>query len=288
VSEIPRPLTAADRPADEEGRQYHIDLARGDLAEYVLLPGDPERIGLIVSQLDSVELLRSHREFATVTGSYRGLRVSAVSTGIGTDNVEIVIAEALAITDRPTFIRVGSCGVLQPGIGLGDLVVTTAAIRLDATTGFYAHPAYPAVADYSAVAALMEASERLGRRAHPGVTATSPGFFAPQGRPVPRLPATQPDIAEELRRQGVINFEMEASAVLLLAALAGCRAGVVCTVFAQRATGEFITAGARPQAELDCVKVGLEALLILSQMEEAVRLAGAAAWRPGLWGSQGA
>jgi uridine phosphorylase len=105
---------------------------------------------------------------------------------------------------------------------------------------------------------------------------------------VPRLPATQPDIAEELRRQGVINFEMEASAVLLLAALAGCRAGVVCTVFAQRATGEFISADARPQAELDCVKVGLEGLLILSQMEEATRRAGAAHWRPGLWGTPGA
>ena len=118
--------------------------------------------------LDDVELERRHREFASVTGTYRGQRVSIVSTGIGTDNVEIVMAEILAITERPTFIRVGSCGGLQPEIGLGDLVISTGAVRLETTTSWFVHDGYPAVADYEAVVALIEAAERLGHRYHVG------------------------------------------------------------------------------------------------------------------------
>jgi uridine phosphorylase len=281
----------ADHPSDVDrptagGRQYHVDLGPGEVAEYVLLPGDPDRIDLVASFLDDVELRRQHREFATVTGHYRGLRVSAVSTGIGADNVEIVLTELLEVTERPTFIRIGSCGALRGEIGVGDLVVSTGALRLEGTTRYYAHEAYPAVADYSTVAALLEAAHRLGKRAVPGITATAPGFFAPQGRALSRLPSTNPGIAEELARQGVANFEMEASAVLLLAGLAGCRAGVVCTVFAQRISGVFIDPVERPRAEADCAAVGLEALRILADMDDAVQAAGAVAWRPGLWGSR--
>ena len=166
--------------------------------------------------------------------------MSVVSTGIGTDNVEIVVAEILAITERPTFIRVGSCGALQPEMGLGDLVITTGAVRLESTTSFFVHDGYPAVADYEAVAALIEAAERLGHRYHVGVTATAPGFFGAQGRPIPQLPIRYPDLAEEMARQRVMNFEMEASALLVLATLARCRAGVVCAVYANRTTGEFV------------------------------------------------
>ena len=82
--------------------------------------------------------------------------MSVVSTGIGTDNVEIAVAEILAITQRPTFVRVGSCGALQPEMNLGDLVITSGAIRLESTTSFFVHDGFPAVADYEAVAALVE------------------------------------------------------------------------------------------------------------------------------------
>ena len=181
-----------------------------------------------------------------------------VSTGIGTDNVEIVIAEILAITTRPTFIRVGSCGALQPEMQLGDLAITTGAVRLEATTSFFVHDGYPAVADYEAVAALIEAAARLGHRHHVGVTATAPGFFGAQGRPIPQLPIRYPDLAEEMARQRVINFEMEASALLVLASLARCRAGVVCAVYANRTTGEFVSGDAKDAAEAACVETGLE------------------------------
>ena len=264
-------------------RQYHIGLGRGELAEYILLPGDPDRVERIATRLERVEFQRQHREFASVTGRHHGRRVSVVSTGIGADNMEIVVAEILAITDRPTLVRVGSCGALQEDIALGDLVISKGAVRLESTTAYFVGDGYPAVADYAAVAALVEAAARLGHPAHVGITATAPGFFGPQGRPIARLPIRFPDLAADMARQGVLNFEMEASALLVLAGLAGCRAGVVCAAYAQRNTGRFVQGAAQEQAEAACIETGLEALGILAEMDEATRAAGAAAWRPSLW-----
>src|SRR6185436_3681241 len=268
-------------PATE--RQYHIALGPGEVADYVLLPGDPDRIAKIATRFDSIEFQRQHREFASVTGTYRGLRLTAISTGIGTDNVEIVIAEILAVTKHPTFIRIGSCGVLRDDIALGDLVISSGAVRLEATTKYFVHEGYPAVADYAAVAALVEAANQLGHRAHVGITATAPGFYGAQGRPIPQLPIRFPDLADEMARQGVTNFEMEASAVLVLSTLAKCRAGVVCTAYAQRVSGAFVTGEQQQRAEAACIDTGLEALRLLADMDEAVTAAGALHWRPSLW-----
>jgi uridine phosphorylase len=277
-------LPIADRrvalPVGE--RQYHIDLGPGELAEYILLPGDPDRTAKISRRLDAIEREHRNREFASATGSYRGERVSIVSTGIGTDNVEIVIAEILAITNRPTFVRVGSSGGLQPEMRPGDLVISTGAVRLETTTSWFVHDGYPAVAHYEAVVALIEAAERLGKRYHVGVTATAPGFYGAQGRPIPQLPIRYPDLAEDMARQRVMNFEMEASALFVLAGLAGCRAGVVCTVFAQRTTGEFPSGDAKDAAELACVETGLESLLILADMDRRKQAAATDRWRPSL------
>jgi uridine phosphorylase len=264
-------------------RQYHIGLGPGELAEYILLPGDQDRTTRIATRFDSIEMEHRHREFASVTGRYRGQRVSVVSTGIGTDNVEIAVAEILAITDRPTFIRVGSCGALQPEMGLGDLVITTGAVRLESTTSYFVHDGFPAVADYEAVVALIEAAERHGHRYHVGLTATAPGFFGAQGRPIPQLPIRYPDLAEDMARQRVMNFEMEASALLVLASLARCRAGVVCAVYANRTTGEFVEGSAKDAAEAACVDVGLESLLVLAEIDAQKQTAGTDRWRPSLW-----
>ena len=266
-------------------RQYHIELGPGELSEYILLPGDPDRTAVIAARFDSIELERRNREFASITGSYRGQRISVVSTGLGTDNVEIVMAEILAITERPTLIRVGSSGALQPEMRLGDVAITTGAVRLEATTSFFVHDGYPAVADYEAVVALVEAAERLGHRYHLGITATAPGFYGAQGRPIPQLPIRYPDLAKDMARQLVMNFEMEASALLVLASLARCRAGVVCTVFANRTTGEFIDGDQKEAAEAACVETGLEGLLVLAQMDAQKRAASTDRWRPSLWAS---
>ena len=181
------------------------------------------------------------------------------------------MAEILAITERPTFIRVGSCGALQPEMALGDLAITTGAVRLESTTSYFVHDGYPAVADYEAVVALIEAAERLGHRYHVGVTATAPGFFGAQGRPIPQLPIRYPDLAEDMARQRVMNFEMEASALLVLASLARCRAGVVCAVYANRTTGEFVGGTGKDAAEAACVETGLESLLVLAEMDAQKR-----------------
>lgn len=263
-------------------RQYHIDLGPGDLAEYILLPGDPDRTARIATRLDSIEVERRNREFASVTGMYKGLRLSIVSTGIGADNVEIVLAEILAITTQPTLIRVGSSGGLQPEILPGDLCITTGAVRLETTTNWFVSDGYPAVAHHEAVGALIEAAHRLGHRHHLGITATAPGFYGAQGRPIPKLPIRYPDLALDMARQRVMNFEMEASALLVLAGLARCRAGVVCTVFAQRTTGDFVTGDAKVAAESACVETGLEALRILADMDRRKVEAGADRWRPSL------
>ncbi|HYO42526.1 MAG TPA: nucleoside phosphorylase [Candidatus Limnocylindrales bacterium] len=264
-------------------RQYHIGLGPGELADYILLPGDQDRVARVASRFDSVERTHRHREFASATGLYRGQRVSCVSTGIGTDNVEIVIAEILAITERPTFIRIGSCGALQPGMELGDLVISTGSVRLETTTAWFVHEGYPAVAHYEAVLALVEAAEGLGLKHHLGITATAPGFYGAQGRPIPQLPIRYPDLADEMARQGVLNFEMEASAVLVLAGLGGCRAGVVCAVYANRRTGAFVEGDIKDKAEAAAIDTGLESLRVLAELDRQKALAGAARWRPSLW-----
>ncbi|HEX6868999.1 MAG TPA: nucleoside phosphorylase [Candidatus Limnocylindrales bacterium] len=264
-------------------RQYHIELGPGEVAEYILLPGDPDRTSRIAAHFDSIELERRHREFASATGTLRGQRITVISTGIGTDNVEIVMAEILAIVERPTIIRVGSCGALQPEMRLGDLAISTGAVRLETTTSYFVSDGYPAIAHYEAVAALVEAVERLGHRHHLGITATAPGFFGAQGRPIPQLPIRYPDLADDMAKQRVMNFEMEASALLVLAALAQCRAGVVCAVYANRTTGEFISGNIQEDAEAACIETGLEGLLILADMDRQKRAASTDNWRPSLW-----
>ena len=275
---------ADTRVAVPEGeRQYHIGLGPGELADYILLPGDQDRVEKVASYFDTVERTHRHREFASATGEYKGLRVSVVSTGIGTDNVEIVLAEILAITDKPAFIRIGSCGALQPGMQLGDLVISTGSVRLETTTNWFVHEGYPAVASYECVLALEEAATRLGNPHHVGITATAPGFYGAQGRPIPQLPIRYPDLAEEMARQGILNFEMEVSALLVLAGLGGCRAGAVCAVYANRRTGEFVTGESKDKAETAVVETGLESLITLAEIDRQKAQAGAARWRPSLW-----
>lgn len=258
--------TQADAPRSG-GRQYHIALERGELAEYILLVGDPGRVPLVAQRWDSVTLERSNREITTATGEYRGMRISCMSTGMGTDNIEIVLAEVMEITDRPTFIRVGSSGALQPEIALGDLIVSTGAVRLENTTDFYVHPGFPAVAHRDVVWALEAACRDGGHPYHVGLTATASGFFAPQGRAMRTLPVRYPELADELRRQRVANLEMESSALFVLAHLAGLRSGTVCAAYAQRMDGTFLEGAAKEAAEARCIDAGLAGIHLLWQVD---------------------
>jgi uridine phosphorylase len=255
-------LSPADAPHTGE-RQYHIDLVRGELAEYILLVGDPGRVAKVPGHFDAIELERSNREITTATGTYRGMRLSVMSTGMGTDNVEIVLAEVMEITEQATFIRIGSSGALQPEIALGDLIVSIGAVRLENTTDYYVHPGYPAIAHRDVVWALEAACRQTGAPYHVGMTATASGFYAPQGRAMRTLPVRYPDLAEELRRQRVANLEMESSALFVLAGLAGLRAGTVCAAYAQRVDGTFLEGAAKEAAEARCIDVGLAGIHLL-------------------------
>lgn len=248
-------------------RQYHIALERGDLAEYVLLVGDPGRVARVSARWDGVELQRSNREITTATGTYRGMPISCMSTGMGTDNVEIVLAEVMEITDRPTFIRVGSSGALQPEIRIGDLIVSTGAVRLENTTDWYVMPGFPAIAHRDVVWALEAACRDLGVRYHVGLTATASGFYAPQGRAMRTLPVRYPELAEELRRSGVANLEMESSALFVLAGLAGLRSGTICAAYAQRVDGTFLEGAEKEAAEARCIEAGLAGIHLLWEID---------------------
>jgi uridine phosphorylase len=260
-------ISAADAPRTGD-RQYHIALQRGELSEYILLVGDPGRVAKVAAGFDSVEVNRSNREITTATGTYQDMRVSVMSTGMGPDNIEIVLAEIMEITDQPTLIRIGSSGALQPEIRPGDLVVSIGAVRLENTTDFYVHPGYPAIAHREVVSALEAACRETGASYHVGLTATASGFYAPQGRAMRTLPVRYPDLAEELRRQGVANLEMESSALFVLASLAGLRAGTVCTTYAQRVDGTFLEGAAKEAAEARCIDVGLSGIHLLWQLDQ--------------------
>ena len=266
----------AEDPADE--RQYHLELSRGEVAETVLLPGDPERVPLIASTWDDHELLAEHREYVTAAGSIHGTPVSATSTGIGSPSAAIAVEE-LARVGAETFVRVGSCGAIQPGIDVGELVITTGAVRLEGTSDEYVQPAYPAVASHEVVGALVAAAERLGHDYHLGLTASTDAFYAGQGRPGVdgfRAPGAEERL-EALQEAGVANVEMEASAILTLAAIYGRRAGAICAVYANRTTGDFAVEGQRRAAETASLATHL-----LDGMDERRDAEGASAFHPGL------
>jgi len=249
------------------GRQYHIGLMPGELAETILLCGDPTRAGRVSGLFDDVRLSRAHREFVTHTGSWKGAPISVMSSGIGADNTEIAVIEASRITKDPTFIRIGSCGALRKNIRIGDLIISSGAVRLENTSTFFVHEGYPAMAHYEVLMALIGAAEARKSRYHVGLTATAPGFYGAQCRQVEGFPLKNPGLMDSLARQGVINFEMETSALFSLASLGGFRAGAVCTVYAQRPTGKFISDGQIPAAEKKCIEVGMEAARILREMD---------------------
>lgn len=250
------------------GKQYHIGLAPGELAQTVLLCGDPARADRVSRLFDEVLLSRAHREFVTRTGSWKGALISVMSTGIGPGNTEIAVMEASRITSSPTFIRVGSCGTLKRTIRIGDLIISSGAVRLENTSTFFVHEGYPASAHYEVLTALIGAAEAKRSRFHVGLTATAPGFFGAQCRQVEGFPLKNPGLMDSLARQGVLNYEMETSALFTLASLGGFRAGAVCAVYAQRPTGKFISDRQIPAAEKKCIDVGMEAARILQRMDE--------------------
>ena len=266
----------SEDPNDEE--QYHIEVGPGDVADTVLLPGNPERVEKITQFWDDPVERGHHREYRTVTGEYEGTPISVTSTGIGSPSAAIAVEE-LARVGADTFVRVGSCGGIQPELDVGDLVITTGAVRQEGTSGEYVREDYPAVADREVVGALVAAAEELGHDYHLGVTMSADSFYAGQGRPGfqgYQAPGSE-QLVEDLQEAGVLNIEMEASAITTVANVYGLRAGAVCSVYANRVTGEFRTEGETRAAETASL-----ATKKLAEMEAAKAEAGVDEWHPGL------
>ena len=164
----------AAKKADE--MQYHVHLKRGDVGRYVLLPGDPGRVPLIASFFDNAKEVAFNREYRTWTGTVAGIKVSCCSTGIGCPSTAIAVEELIKC-GADTFIRIGTCGALQREVKLGDLCITTGAVREEGTTRQYVPLSYPAVADLDVTLALRQAAKNLKLPAHTGIGHCKDAFF---------------------------------------------------------------------------------------------------------------
>jgi uridine phosphorylase len=263
---------------NEDGSIFHLHVKPEQLADKVILVGDPGRVALVASHFDTRECEVESREFKTVTGSYKGKRITVLSTGIGCDNIDIVVNEldALANIDFGTrqekdelksleLVRIGTCGGLQPNTPVGTFVCSEKSIGFDGLLNFYsgrnavcdlpferafiAHMGwtgntcipYPYVID-----ANKELTDRIaGSNMVKGVTIAAGGFFGPQGREL-RIPLADPKQNEkiesfEYKGYKVTNFEMESSALAGLSRLMGHRATTVCMVIANRLIKEANT-----------------------------------------------
>lgn len=277
-----------------DGSVFHLHLHPEELADTVILVGDPDRSSMIASYFDRIESSAANREFRSHTGTVGSTRLTVLSTGIGCDNIDIVMNEldALANVDfetrtvRPVperrslrIVRLGTSGALQPDIQLGEIVLSAISGGIDGLLNFYS--GRDEVCDAALEAAFVEQTgwdERLARpyfvHSDPslvelfhdatcrGLTLSAPGFYAPQGRVV-RLPLARPEYLtriEQFSYHGlrVTNFEMESSAIAGLAALMGHRAVTLCTIVAQRRAGASQTDYAGPVQRM--VELALERL----------------------------
>jgi uridine phosphorylase len=212
--------------------QYHLRVAPGDVGKYVLLPGDPDRVLRIAKYLDNVREIGFHREFRTCTGTYKGIPVSATSTGIGCPSAAIAVEE-LANVGATHFIRVGSTGALQEGMHIGDLTISTGAMRNEGTSRFYVSEGFPAVPDHFLTHALIEAAldlrKSLGFQLHIGLSASDDAFYG-----------ETPEFIQMLHKNKLINVEMESSAIYTVAHRRGLKAAMVCAVSGNLITGEVV------------------------------------------------
>ena len=170
----------------EEGMQYHIGLRKGDVGKYVILPGDPKRCEKIAKHFDNAKLIADSREYITYTGYLDGVKVRVTSTGIGGPSASIALEELVRV-GADTFLRVGTCGGMQPEIMGGDLVIATGAIRMEGTSKEYAPIEFPAVANLDITNALVQAAKELKKKYHVGIVQCKDAFYGqhePETKPV--------------------------------------------------------------------------------------------------------
>lgn len=210
-------------------KQYHINMRKGNVGEYCILPGDPGRCEKIAKYFDNSQFVTSNREFTTYTGTILGKKVSVTSTGIGGPSASIAMEE-LTKLGAHTFVRIGTCGGINLKVKSGDCVVATGAIRNEGTSREYAPIEFPAVADYEVTKALVNACKQLDRVHHYGVVQCKDSFY---GQHSPdRMPVSYElnNKWEAWKKLGVLASEMESAALFTVAASLGVRCGSVFNV----------------------------------------------------------
>lgn len=257
---------------NSDGSVFHLHVKPEQLSDKIIMMGDPDRVTLTASFFDSVECDIQSREFHTITGTYKGKRITALSHGIGPDNIDIVITEldALANVDfktrevkrefkQLTMVRVGTSGGLQPHCPIGSYVVAAKSIGFDGVLNYYEgrnditltdfEEAFKAYVNWNpqhcspyVVKADEELVNRIGHDMIKGVTISAIGFYGPQGRYV-RMPLANPDLNSKIEsfKHGedmITNYEMESAPLAGLGRLMGHRAMTVCTIIANRLAGE--------------------------------------------------
>ncbi len=213
-------------------RQFHIGVAPGEVSTIALLPGDPFRVPLNAEHHSDVREIAHNREHRTMLGTYKGRQVTVTSTGMGCPSTAIAVEE-LARVGVTSFIRVGSTGALQPGLNPGDLVISQGSFRNDGTTDMYAPKGFPAIADPELALALERAARihapKHGLGVHAGLNVTDDAFYA-----------ESPEWTSQMSALGLLNVEMESSAMYVVARLRGLRAGMICAVSSNLVTGTSV------------------------------------------------
>lgn len=263
-----RIIPSSELIINQDGSIFHLHLRPEQLADTVILVGDPGRVEMVSSFFDTIECKVSNREFNTVTGTYKGKRMTVLSTGIGIGNIDICVTEldALANVDfetrqaretfrRLTLVRLGTSGAIQPDIKVGEFVFSRTSIGFDGLLNYYKgrndvceldiEKAFMAHTGWNEllpkpyfINADKELWELFKDSVTEGMTIAAPGFYAPQGRWI-RLEPQDARLNEKIESfdyegRRITNFEMEGSALAGLAALMGHRATTICTIIAQR------------------------------------------------------
>ncbi len=266
-------IPASELPLQADGAIYHLNLHPEELADNVILVGDPGRVEMISAMFDSVELRKQNRELITHTGTFHGKRISVISTGMGTDNIDIVLTEldALANVDLSTrtvkeehralnLVRIGTSGALNPDIECGTFLASAFGLGIDGMLRFYdthdliredlveafvRHTGWDNVLPYPYCTPCSPVLlERITHDMTKGITVSAPGFFGPQGREV-RAKLKYPELnsrIETFEYQGnaITNMEMECSAIYGLGGLLGHHPLTICLIIANRVTGKFL------------------------------------------------
>ncbi len=213
----------------DNGKQYHVQLEKGDVGKYVLLPGDPGRCEPISRLFDEPRLVASNREYVTYTGFLDGVKVSVTSTGIGCPSAAIALEE-LVMVGANTFIRVGTSGQIQKDIKSGELAIITGAIRDEGTSLHYMPVEFPAIADIDLVLALQRAAKKTGAKFRTGITQSKDSFY---GQHEPERMGVAQNLLNRWKAWeigGALCSEMESSAIFVIASMLRVRASGVMMV----------------------------------------------------------